>query len=70
MTVGRTEKPQAPEGWSPPRKSYGEAMRADRTGGDDGPVVKRHRPGIGSYEDPADERRQKRRPGKTGRPGR
>ncbi|UVK41050.1 excinuclease ABC subunit UvrB [Mesorhizobium sp. AR10] len=31
--------------------------------------VKRERAGIGSYEDPADARREKRRPGKTGRPG-
>ncbi|RUU53665.1 hypothetical protein, partial [Mesorhizobium sp. M2C.T.Ca.TU.002.02.1.1] len=37
-------------------------------GRDDKPIV-RQRSGIGSYEDPADERRQKRRPGKTGRPG-
>ncbi|MDF1598532.1 excinuclease ABC subunit UvrB [Mesorhizobium sp. YIM 152430] len=36
----------------------------------DGPVPKRERAGIGSYEDPADQRKQKRRPGKTGRPGR
>ncbi|RWB73145.1 excinuclease ABC subunit UvrB [Mesorhizobium sp.] len=35
---------------------------------DDKPIV-RQRVGIGSHEDPADERRQKRRPGKTGRPG-
>ncbi|TIR61282.1 MAG: hypothetical protein E5X28_04475, partial [Mesorhizobium sp.] len=35
---------------------------------DDKPIV-RQRSGIGSYEDPADERRQKRRPSKTGRPG-
>ncbi|WP_250889194.1 excinuclease ABC subunit UvrB [Mesorhizobium sp. dw_380] len=32
--------------------------------------VKRERAGIGSYEDPGDARREKRRPGKTGRPGR
>ncbi|MER8376441.1 excinuclease ABC subunit UvrB [Mesorhizobium sp. M1406] len=32
--------------------------------------VKRERAGIGSYEDPGDVRREKRRPGKTGRPGR
>ena len=31
--------------------------------------VKRERAGIGSYEDPGDARREKRRPGKTGRPG-
>jgi excinuclease ABC subunit B len=32
--------------------------------------LRRHRPGTGSYEDPAEERRAKRRPGKSGRPGR
>ncbi|MFD2053444.1 excinuclease ABC subunit UvrB [Mesorhizobium calcicola] len=32
--------------------------------------VKRERAGIGSYENPGDARREKRRPGKTGRPGR
>ena len=31
---------------------------------------RRHRAGLGSHEDPADQRRHKRRPGKTGRPGR
>ena len=30
MTVGRTEKPLAPEGWQKPRQSYGEEMRNDR----------------------------------------
>ena len=30
MTVGRTEKPAVPEGWSAPRNSYGEEMRNDR----------------------------------------
>lgn len=39
------------------------------TGGDVKPV-KRERSGIGSYEDPADVARKRRRPGKTGRPGR
>ncbi|WP_404934678.1 excinuclease ABC subunit UvrB [Nitratireductor sp. L15S-10] len=56
MTVGRTEKPV--------RKPVPQKPE------DDPKPVKRHRPGIGSYEDPADERRSKRRPGKTGRPGR
>ncbi|WP_295813737.1 excinuclease ABC subunit UvrB [uncultured Nitratireductor sp.] len=56
MTVGRTEKPVRK---TPPKKPE-----------DDAKPVKRHRPGLGSYEDPADERRSKRRPGKTGRPGR
>ena len=32
--------------------------------------VNREKIGMGSYEDPADERQRKRRPGKTGRPGR
>ncbi|WP_292896736.1 excinuclease ABC subunit UvrB [Nitratireductor sp.] len=56
MTVGRTEEPV--------RKPVPQKPE------DDPKPVKRHRPGIGSYEDPADERRAKRRPGKTGRPGR
>lgn len=56
MTVGRTEKPV--------RKPVPQKPEEDAK------PVKRHRPGIGSYEDPADERRAKRRPGKTGRPGR
>jgi excinuclease ABC subunit B len=56
MTVGRTEKPV--------RKPLPQKPE------DDPKPVKRHRPGIGSYEDPADERRAKRRPVKTGRPGR
>ena len=57
MTVGRTEKPA---GKAPPARPQAE----------DPAIVKRHRPGAGSYEDPADERQKKRRPGKTGRPGR
>jgi excinuclease ABC subunit B len=36
----------------------------------DDPVLKRAKPGAGSYEDPAEEARRKRRPGKTGWPGR
>ncbi|TPI34922.1 excinuclease ABC subunit UvrB [Mesorhizobium sp. B3-1-9] len=74
MTVRRTEKPvegkkpAKPQPISPP----GGEMSGRTEGGakerDDKPIV-RQRAGIGSYEDPADERRQKRRPGKTGRPG-
>ncbi|WP_159591682.1 excinuclease ABC subunit UvrB [Chelativorans xinjiangense] len=67
MTVGRTEKPvgktpppkpgtSAPHGEPPEHLSKGEP--------------KRHKPGAGSYEDPADERQSKRRSKKTGRPGR
>ena len=83
MTVGRTEKPAGKE---PPRKPLsplgggiedaGTADPGRAEGGssvDDGDTpgpVRRGRIGAGSYEDPADERRQKRRPGKSGRPGR
>ena len=56
MTVGRTEKPVP--GNAPARSADNDAR----------PVL-RHRPGAGSYEDPADERRG-RRGKKTGRPGR
>ena len=56
MTVRRTEKPAAGEKPSKPA--------------DDARPVRRERAGVGSYEDPADARREKRRPGKTGRPGR
>jgi excinuclease ABC subunit B len=55
MTVRRTEKPV---GGPVPAKP------------DDVRPIVRGKVGAGSYEDPGDERRQKRRPGKTGRPGR
>jgi excinuclease ABC subunit B len=55
MTVRRTEKPV-------------EGVRPSKP--DDVKPVVRGKIGAGSYEAPADERRQKRRPGKTGRPGR
>lgn len=68
MTVRRTEKPV--EGKKPvkPQLVSPEANAGRTEAGDDKPIV-RQRSGIGSYEDPADERRQKRRPSKTGRPG-
>lgn len=56
MTVRRTEKPV--EGVKPPKPA------------DDPRPLVRGKVGTGSYEDPGDEKRQKRRPGKTGRPGR
>ena len=56
MTVRRTEKPV-------------EGARPAKPVDDVKPVV-RGKVGAGSYEDPADVQRQKRRPGKTGRPGR
>lgn len=37
---------------------------------EDATPVRRNQIGIGSYEDPADVKRKKRRPGKTGKPGR
>jgi excinuclease ABC subunit B len=54
MTVGRTEKPLGP---------------VNDQAGQPQPV-RRHKSGIGSYESPADERQKKRKPRKTGRPGR
>jgi excinuclease ABC subunit B len=80
MTVGRTEKPvgtgklpKKPDSSSPhpevpgaSRASKGEGDAADNTA----KPIKRGRIGTGSYEDPADQRAAKRKPGKTGRPGR
>ncbi|MGX5827008.1 excinuclease ABC subunit UvrB [Mesorhizobium sp. 43Arga] len=74
MTVRRTEKPV--EGKVPAKpQSISPAVGAGRTEGgakdrDESvkPII-RQRAGIGSYEDPGDARREKRRPGKTGRPG-
>lgn len=56
MTVGRTEKPV--QGKVPQKPE------------DDGKIIKREKAGIGSYEDPADVRKESRRSRKTGRPGR
>ncbi|ANN57351.1 excinuclease ABC subunit B [Mesorhizobium loti NZP2037] len=70
MTVRRTEKPvegkvpAKPQPISPP-VGPGRIDAKDR---DEKPII-RQRTGIGSYEDPGDARREKRRPGKTGRPG-
>ncbi|WP_352655101.1 excinuclease ABC subunit UvrB [Mesorhizobium sp. M0317] len=76
MTVRRTEKPvegkvpAKPQPISPrveemPGRAEGGAKERDVS---PKPFV-RQRAGIGSYEDPGDARREKRRPGKTGRPG-
>ncbi len=56
MTVRRTEKPV--EGARPAKPE------------DNAKPLVRGKVGAGSYEDAGDEKRQKRRPGKTGRPGR
>ncbi|MCT7374848.1 excinuclease ABC subunit UvrB [Chelativorans salis] len=61
MTVGRTEKPVG--GKTPRAKPGTNAPHGEL----DEP---RNKPGAGSYEDPADERERRRRPKKTGRPGR
>jgi excinuclease ABC subunit B len=80
-TVRRTEKPV--EGVKPARPATSPLAGEDSSpreaktsgsanlvrGGDDPKPLIRARSGAGSYEDPADARRQKRRPGKTGRPG-
>ena len=82
MTVRRTEKPV---GGTPPARPPSSPLAGEDSSpreakpsgsanlvrGDDDPrPLIRARPGVGSYEDPADAKRQKRRPGKTGRPGR
>lgn len=75
MTVRRTEKPV--EGIKPTQplispRSRGEGGPEGRGGAepsDDARPIRRERAGIGSYEDPADERQRKRRSRKSGRPG-
>jgi excinuclease ABC subunit B len=62
MTVGRTEKPV--RGSIPQKPPLPGA-----TNRNDDAIIRRERSGIGSYED-ANDARKKRRPGKTGRPGR
>ncbi|MBV2143995.1 excinuclease ABC subunit UvrB [Falsochrobactrum sp. TDYN1] len=55
------------------RKNTLDEMTVKRTevpAGDHEPAIRRERTGIGSYEDPAETARKKRRPGKTGKPGR
>jgi excinuclease ABC subunit B len=67
MTVGRTEVPLGgPKPERPASPHAGEGRGGETAGGSD--LVRRGRIGTGSYEDPADERRNKRRPKKTGRP--
>ncbi|MBA1141912.1 excinuclease ABC subunit UvrB [Mesorhizobium sp. CCANP35] len=76
MTVRRTEKPvegKVPAKPQPISPQVGEMSGRTEGGAKDRddsakPIV-RQRSGIGSYEDPGDARREKRRPGKTGRPG-
>jgi excinuclease ABC subunit B len=53
---------------SPPRGEG--ARRADEGGKDDPRPLARGKTGIGSYEDPGEQKRKSRTKGKTGRPGR
>ena len=82
MTVRRTEKPV--EGTKPTKPTSSPLAGEDSSpreakpsgsanlvrGADDPKPIRRERSGVGSYEDPADQRRQSRRTSKTGRPGR
>ncbi|WP_183897671.1 excinuclease ABC subunit UvrB [Rhizobium skierniewicense] len=78
MTVGRTEKPV--KGAAPPKPKTEDGKRfspllegqPDRaTGGKDDPrPIARGKVGVGSYEDPGEQKRKGRTKGKTGRPGR
>jgi excinuclease ABC subunit B len=77
MTVRRTEKPiqGTPPSKLPISPLVGEMSgrteggAKDRDSSDDPKPIRRERAGIGSYEDPADERQRKRRSRKSGRPG-
>jgi excinuclease ABC subunit B len=75
MTVGRTEKPLGGPAPQRPERVRDRSLPLHPDGpageGSDSPApLRRERIGAGSYEDPAEERRRKRRPRKTGRPGR
>lgn len=75
MTVRRTEKPvegKVPAKPQPtsPQVGAGRTEGGAKDRGDANKPIVRQRSGIGSYEDQGDARREKRRPGKTGRPGR
>nr|WP_322187787.1 excinuclease ABC subunit UvrB [Fulvimarina sp. 2208YS6-2-32] len=71
MTVGRTEKPTGkpvPKKPDPSPAALRAPSKPDST--NDAAPIRRERIGRGSYEDEGDEKRRKRRPSKTGRPGR
>ncbi|TPK65371.1 excinuclease ABC subunit UvrB [Mesorhizobium sp. B2-4-19] len=72
MTVRRTEKPvegKMPAKPQPTSPLVGTGRTGAKDRDDSAKPIVRQRAGIGSYEDPGDARREKRRPGKTGRPG-
>nr|WP_188824625.1 excinuclease ABC subunit UvrB [Brucella endophytica] len=69
--MGTSGDHAVPAGESLFRKNSLDEMTVRRTEVPDGEApVRRERAGIGSYEDPAEVSRKKRRPSKTGRPGR
>jgi excinuclease ABC subunit B len=74
MTVRRTEKPvegaKPARVFSPQRGEDGSPREANLVRGSDPKPIVRERPGLGSYEDPSEQKRRGRRTGKTGRPGR
>ncbi|MGO6740328.1 excinuclease ABC subunit UvrB [Rhizobium ruizarguesonis] len=74
MTVGRTEKPVTgalPEKPEPAKgtKRFSPLLEGQPERDDVQPVV-RGKTGVGSYEDPGEQKRKGRTKGKTGRPGR
>jgi excinuclease ABC subunit B len=74
MTVGRTEKPvigalpEKPEA-AKGTKRFSPLLEGQPERDDVRPVV-RGKTGVGSYEDPGEQKRKGRTKGKTGRPGR
>ncbi|WP_296102639.1 excinuclease ABC subunit UvrB [uncultured Agrobacterium sp.] len=78
MTVGRTEKPVRGAAPEKPATQTGkrvspllEGLPEPANGGKDDPrPLKRGKVGVGSYEDPGEQKRKGRTKGKTGRPGR
>ncbi|NNH56450.1 excinuclease ABC subunit UvrB [Rhizobium laguerreae] len=74
MTVGRTEKPvtgalpEKPEA-AKSTKRFSPLLEGQPERNDVRPVV-RGKTGVGSYEDPGEQKRKSRTKGKTGRPGR
>ncbi len=78
MTVGRTEKPVRGAAPEKPATQTGkrvspllEGLPEVAHGGKDDPrPLKRGKVGVGSYEDPGEQKRKGRTKGKTGRPGR
>lgn len=75
MTVGRTEKPVPGKLPEKPETSSGRKGpllegQAERLSPDDPRPLVRGKTGVGSYEDPTEQKRKGRTKGKTGRPGR